>query len=117
MAGVKGAPSKWLGQEVTVDGVFISTSKASANGSDDVTITVSIRDDCRPRARSAVRSPRAAKPRSASSSTRSRPRARCPTPSAAVSRSARSSRSGMARGSDYSSGDANSSGDCASQSS
>ncbi len=45
MAGVKGAPSKWLGQEVTVDGVFISTSKASANGSDDVTITVSIRDN------------------------------------------------------------------------
>jgi hypothetical protein len=45
MAGVKGAPSKWVGQEVTVEGVYFSTSTATATGSDETNITVSIRDD------------------------------------------------------------------------
>ncbi len=45
MAGVKGAPSKWLGQEVNVEGVYFSTSTATAAGSDETNIAVSIRDD------------------------------------------------------------------------
>lgn len=45
MEGVKGAETEWVGKTVTVEGVFFSTSKSKASGSDEETIILSIKDD------------------------------------------------------------------------
>lgn len=45
LAGVAKAKSKWLGKKVKLTGSYVNTTKATATGSDEVSISLSIRDE------------------------------------------------------------------------